>query len=169
MLAPAFDQSKQEAGQPTSSATRPSRTSSLETSALSRATPGVVAWSWYTRSTRWMYRAGFESILGLRWRGSSFEMDPCIPSSWPEYGIVWRFGRTRYEISVVNPERRCRGVAEAELDGTPVDPSAIPLVDDGGTHHVRLLNLRFRLGVSSLSEAQRTAEFSINGFQVGLP
>ena len=86
-----------------------------------------------------MYRAGLESILGLRRRGSSFEMDPCIPSSWPDYAIAWRFGRTRYEITVKNPESRCRGVAEAELDGTPVDPRTIPLIDDGGKHHVRLV------------------------------
>ena len=86
-----------------------------------------------------MYRAGLESILGLRRRGATFEIDPCIPSSWPEYAIVWRFGQTRYEIAVANPERRCRGVAEAELDGAPVDPHAIPLVDDGGTHHVKLV------------------------------
>ncbi len=86
-----------------------------------------------------MYRAGLESILGLRRRGPAFEMDPCIPSSWPEFSIVWRFGRTRYEIAVSNPARRCRGISEAELDGAPVDPLSIPLSDDGGTHKVRLV------------------------------
>jgi cyclic beta-1,2-glucan synthetase len=100
---------------------------------------GRGGWTWYTGSAGWMYRAGLESILGLRRRGSSFEMDPCIPSSWPDYRVVWRFGRTRYEIAVTNPERRCRGIAEAQLDGAPVDPRAIPLVDDGGTHPVRLV------------------------------
>ena len=100
---------------------------------------GRAGWTWYTGSAGWMYRAGLESILGLSRRGSTFEMDPCIPSSWPEYSLVWRFGRTRYEIVVKNPERRCRGIAEAELDGAPVDPRSIPLVDDGGTHHVRLV------------------------------
>jgi cyclic beta-1,2-glucan synthetase len=83
-----------------------------------------------------MYRAGLESILGFERRGASFVVDPCIPSSWPEYRIVWRFGRTRYDISVRNPEGRCRGVREAELDGEPVDSGAIPIVDDGGTHRV---------------------------------
>jgi cyclic beta-1,2-glucan synthetase len=66
-------------------------------------------------------------------------MDPCIPASWPDYAIVWRFGGTRYEIAVSNPQRRCRGIAEAELDGAPVDSRAIPLADDGGTHQVRLV------------------------------
>ena len=100
---------------------------------------GRGGWTWYTGSAAWMYRAGLESILGLRRHGSSFEMDPCIPSSWPEYSLVWRFGRTLYEITVSNPERRCRGIADAQLDGLAVDPCAIPLVDDGDTHQVRLV------------------------------
>jgi len=86
-----------------------------------------------------MYRAGLESILGLKRHGASFELDPCIPASWPEYTIVWRFGRTRYEILVVNPEHRCRGIAVADLDSDPVDPAAIPLTDDGATHRVMVV------------------------------
>ncbi|MDD8026403.1 MAG: glucoamylase family protein [Acidobacteriota bacterium] len=100
---------------------------------------GRGGWTWYTGSAGVMYRAGLESILGLRRRGSTFEMDPCIPSSWLDYAIIWRCGRTRYEIAVSNPARRCRGIAQAELDGAPVDPCSIPLVDDGGTHQVRLV------------------------------
>jgi cyclic beta-1,2-glucan synthetase len=100
---------------------------------------GRGGWTWYTGSAGLMYRAGLESILGLRRRGPTFEVDPCIPSSWLDYAIVWRFGRTRYDIAVSNPERRCRGIAEAVLDGVPVDPHSIPLADDGGTHQVRLV------------------------------
>ena len=40
---------------------------------------------------------------------------------------------------VENPERRCRGVASVALDGAPVDATAIPLVDDGGVHRVRVI------------------------------
>jgi cyclic beta-1,2-glucan synthetase len=86
-----------------------------------------------------MYRAGLESILGLRRHGATFEVDPCIPSSWPDYAITWRFGRTRYEITVSNPDGRCRGIAEADLDGATIDAGSIPLVDDGGTHRVRVV------------------------------
>jgi cyclic beta-1,2-glucan synthetase len=100
---------------------------------------GRGGWTWYTGSAGWMYRAGLESILGLRRHGSTFEIDPCVPSSWNEYSIVWRVGSARYEISVSNPAHRCRGIAEAELDGAPVDPRAIPLVDDGDAHSVRLV------------------------------
>jgi cyclic beta-1,2-glucan synthetase len=99
---------------------------------------GRAGWTWYTGSAGWMYRAGIESILGLRRHGSTFEIDPCVPASWPEYGIVWRLGQTRYEIAVSNPERRCRGVAEARLDGALVDARAIPLLADGGVHQVQV-------------------------------
>ena len=100
---------------------------------------GRGGWSWYTGSAGWMYRAAVESILGLRRGGATFAMDPCIPSAWPNYEIVWRFGTTRYNISVSNPQRRCRGVHEATLDGAPVDPAAIPLSDDGLTHEVKIV------------------------------
>jgi cyclic beta-1,2-glucan synthetase len=86
-----------------------------------------------------MYRVGLEGILGLERRGASFAMRPCIPSSWPGYAIEWRFGETHYTIVVENPERRCRGVGSVELDGSPADPAAIPLVDDGRVHRVRVV------------------------------
>ena len=99
---------------------------------------GRGGWTWYTGSAGWMYRVAVEGILGLERRGSSFTVNPCIPSSWPAYSIEWRVGKTRYSIAVENPERRCRGVASAEMDGEPVDPGAIPLQDDG-THRVRIV------------------------------
>jgi cyclic beta-1,2-glucan glucanotransferase len=100
---------------------------------------GRGGWSWYTGSAAWMYRAGLESMLGLRRRGATFGVDPCIPSSWPEYEITWRFKSSVYQIAVSNPERQCRGVREATLDGMSIDPMAIPLVDDGKTHQVRVV------------------------------
>jgi cyclic beta-1,2-glucan synthetase len=100
---------------------------------------GRGGWTWYTGSAGWMYRAGLESILGVKRHGATFELDPCIPAEWHEYSIVWRVGRSRYDISVSNPDHRCRGIAEAELDRDPVDPTAIPLVDDGATHQVRVV------------------------------
>ena len=100
---------------------------------------GRGGWSWYTGSAAWMYRAGLESMLGLRRRGDTFSIDPCIPSSWPSYEITWRVQSTRYEISVSNPDRQCRGVLTATLDGVSMDVAAIPLVDDGRTHNVQIV------------------------------
>jgi cyclic beta-1,2-glucan synthetase len=100
---------------------------------------GRGGWSWYTGSAGVMYRAGLESILGLRRQGETFVVDPCIPSSWPEYRITWQFLDSRYEIMVFNPTPRCRGVATAMLDGVPANPAAIPLLNDGRTHEVRIV------------------------------
>jgi cyclic beta-1,2-glucan synthetase len=100
---------------------------------------GRGGWSWYTGAAGWLYRAGLESILGLKRSGSTFAIDPCIPSSWPEFSIAWRCGRTRYEIAVHNPDRQCRGVASAELDGRPVNHRAVPILDDGRTHEVKVV------------------------------
>jgi cyclic beta-1,2-glucan synthetase len=100
---------------------------------------GRGGWSWYTGAAGWLYRAGLESILGLWQHGATFEIDPCIPAAWPAYTIVWRFGSSTYEITVENPQRRCRGVARAEIDGKRVDPRSVPLLDDGGTHAVRVV------------------------------
>jgi cyclic beta-1,2-glucan synthetase len=100
---------------------------------------GRGGWSWYTGSAGWMYRTGLESILGLRRRGDAFLIDPCIPTSWPGYTIEWQHEGTRYEISVSNPARVCRGVAHVELDGAAWDEASIPLLNDGKTHHVTVV------------------------------
>ncbi len=119
---------------------------------------GRGGWTWYTGSAGWMYRAGLESILGLKRHGAVFELDPCIPAAWTEYSITWRHGKTVYEISVANPDHRCRGIAAAELDGDAVDPAGIPLVDDGATHtvHVVLGEQTHSAARTAVSVAART-------------
>ena len=58
---------------------------------------------------------GIESMLGLRRRGDTFSVDPCIPSSWPGYEITWRVGGTTYRDYRGEPRppvpRRAHGVA----------------------------------------------------------
>ena len=101
---------------------------------------GRGGWSWYTGSAAWMYRAGLESMLGLRRRADTFGVDPCVPASWPGYRIVWQVGHgTQYVITVTNPDRQCRGVSTAVLDDATVNAAEIPLVDDGQVHRVRIV------------------------------
>jgi cyclic beta-1,2-glucan synthetase len=103
---------------------------------------GRGGWTWYTGSAAWMHRLGIEFILGLKRRGDAFAVEPTIPAGWPGYTITWRWGKSEYEIVVTNPDRCCRGVAAATIDGNEVDPAAIPLRDDGGRHRVEI-----RMGV----------------------
>jgi cyclic beta-1,2-glucan synthetase len=114
---------------------------------------GRGGWTWYTGSAGWMYQAAVEGLLGLRRNGATFSIAPTIPAVWPAFSIQWNVGRTSYHISVVNPDHRCRGVRSAELDGVPTDPSAIPLLDDGRTHHVAV----------ELGDAARQVTFPSSG------
>jgi len=102
---------------------------------------GRGGWTWYTGSAGWMYQAGVEWILGFRLRGTTLLIDPCIPRAWPGYEIDYRYHSARYEIIVENPQGVSRGVASSELDGQalPDGSCAIPLVDDGATHRVRVI------------------------------
>jgi cyclic beta-1,2-glucan synthetase len=97
---------------------------------------GRGGWTWYTGSAGWMYQAAVESILGLRRRGATFTLAPCIPAMWPKFSIDWKVRGTTYRISVVNPSHRCRGVRSVHIDDVAIDPEAIPLLDDGKTHDV---------------------------------
>jgi len=86
-----------------------------------------------------MYRAGLESILGFKLRGSRLLIDPCVPRWWREFEITYRRGRTVYRIKVDNPLGFHRGIASVELDGTVQSGDEISLIDDGLTHNVRVL------------------------------
>jgi cyclic beta-1,2-glucan synthetase len=102
---------------------------------------GRGGWTWYTGSAGWMYRAGVEWLLGFRVCGSFLHFDPCIPRGWPGFEITFRYRASRYEVTVENPRGVTRGISTIEVDGEPL-PSAdgkVRLVDDGATHHVRVV------------------------------
>ncbi len=101
---------------------------------------GRGGWTWYTGAAAWLYRAGLESILGFRKRGSTVRIDPCIPREWKRFEIVYRHGSTLYRIEVENPNAVCRGVSSVSLDGTPLPVDAlVPLSDDGLEHRVEVV------------------------------
>ena len=87
-----------------------------------------------------MYRAGIESILGFRLRGTTLFMDPCIPRQWPEYALSFRYHSSRYEVKVLNPNHVCKGVQSVEVDGKPVrGGAAIILIDDSSSHDIQII------------------------------
>ena len=92
-------------------------------------------------SAGWMQRAGIEGILGLRIRGMSLHLDPCIPKTWPGFGIVFRYRSARYEIQIENPRNVNRGVVFMELDGNALigSQSMVALADDAATHLIRVI------------------------------
>jgi cyclic beta-1,2-glucan synthetase len=104
-----------------------------------RAHVGRGGWTWYTGSAGWMYRAAVESILGLRVRGATLLIDPCVPKSWGGFTITLRHRSARYNIVVENPKGSGCGVRSITLDNKPVAPGAIALSDDGEMHQVKVI------------------------------
>jgi cyclic beta-1,2-glucan synthetase len=101
---------------------------------------GRGGWTWYTGSAGWLYRAGIEWLLGFRLEGVRLVLDPCIPSRWNGFTIVFRHRSARYVIVVENPRGAGRGVSLLELDGAALeDRSGIALADDQKTHFLRVV------------------------------
>jgi cyclic beta-1,2-glucan glucanotransferase len=100
---------------------------------------GRAGWTWYTGAAGWMYRAGLESILGFRLRGTQLTVDPCIPRAWPRFSIAFRYHSARYDIVVENPRGVSRGVSSVEIDGAPAGEGGVVLADDGAKHRVRVV------------------------------
>jgi cellobiose phosphorylase len=107
---------------------------------------GRGGWSWYTGSAGWMYRLIVESLLGLRVRGNTLQLAPCMPPDWPSIRIRYRYRETVYQITVTQASSgdaatRALGDPAAAgmsvtLDGSERHDGVIPLVDDRREHRV---------------------------------
>jgi cellobiose phosphorylase len=85
-----------------------------------------------------MYRAGIEHIIGLKKMGDGLRIDPCIPKGWKEFGISYSYGKSIYEIQVINPLGVNTGVSHVILDNKKVENGIIQLIDDGNQHIVKV-------------------------------
>ena len=101
---------------------------------------GRGGWSWYTGSAAWMYRAGLESMLGLAAARRHVQRRPLHPLvvarvrdhlAVPEHALP----RSRSSTPLIS----AAACSRRPLDGAVTDVAAIPLVDDGRTHEVRIL------------------------------
>jgi cyclic beta-1,2-glucan synthetase len=103
---------------------------------------GRGGWTWYTGAAGWMYQAGLEWILGLQRRGERLYLKPCIPKTWEEYSVTYRYGQAVYLLNVQNPEHKNTGGSKLELDGQEleiIEQPYITLADDGKEHVVKLI------------------------------
>ena len=122
---------------------------------------GRGGWTWYTGAAAWMYRAGLESVLGLKKCGERLSVEPCIPRGWPGYEVTYRKGGARYQIKVENPHGVGHGVMSAEIDGELLALSEIPLVDDGRLH-------RHPVYVNAIKDgSERMLDVSVRGGDIG--
>jgi cyclic beta-1,2-glucan synthetase len=100
---------------------------------------GRGGWTWYTGAAGWLYRAGLETLLGVRREGNRLLFAPRIPKDWKGYTVTYRHGPTVYRINVANPHGLEAGTVRVWLDGAELSGDSVPLADDGRkTHEVRV-------------------------------
>ncbi len=95
---------------------------------------GRGGWTWYTGSASWMYRIAVEHILGLTRRGDVLHVAPCVPPSWTEFQVTYRYGRSELLLQFQNQSGVATGVRRIELDGRELAELTLPLEDDGQRH-----------------------------------
>ncbi|MEJ1095566.1 MULTISPECIES: glucoamylase family protein [unclassified Pseudoxanthomonas] len=109
---------------------------------------GRGGWTWYTGSAGWMYRLLVESLLGLRREGDILHLKPCLPAEWGTYRIRYRHHESVYQIEVTQVDALEDVVGmplpELTVDGHRQESAHFALINDGGTHHVHLRQLRRR-------------------------
>jgi cellobiose phosphorylase len=82
---------------------------------------GRGGWTWYSGSAAWLWKAGFEYILGVRPSRQGLIVAPCIPSKWRSYRVQRRFRGAHYKIEIQNPDAVSRGIRSILVDGTPME------------------------------------------------
>jgi len=101
---------------------------------------GRGGWTWYTGAAGWMYQASVHGLLGIRREGAWLRMDPCIPASWPGFSATIEVQGTQIALEVDNPLKRQRGIAQATLNGKPIEvvDGAVKIALDSGSHQLKI-------------------------------
>lgn len=100
--------------------------------------PGEAKNSWLTGTAAWCYYAVTRYILGIRPDYDGLLVDPCIPPEWGSFNVRRRFRGAFYNIEVMNPERKSKGVWEITVDGRKVDSCILPVFPEGTEHYVKI-------------------------------
>jgi cyclic beta-1,2-glucan synthetase len=88
---------------------------------------GRGGWSWYSGSAAWLYRAGLESLLGLKIRQGELTLTPCVPADWRSFEVRLALdGREvtlrwqRGEETALKPDRTLKAGETVQLAQLPV-------------------------------------------------
>jgi cellobiose phosphorylase len=101
--------------------------------------PGEAKNSWLTGSASWNFYAITQYILGIRPDFDGLLIDPCIPSHWKGFNATRKFRGDTYQIEVINPDAKSKGVKKVILDGSPYKSNLIPVFGDGKEHKVKVV------------------------------
>jgi cellobiose phosphorylase len=101
--------------------------------------PGEAKNSWLTGTAAWCYLAVSQYILGIRPEYDGLLIDPCIPPEWDGFTVRRKFRGAIYNIEVLNPEHKSKGVWELTVDGVRAESCILPLFPEGTEHNVKVI------------------------------
>lgn len=82
--------------------------------------------SWLSGSAAWSYYAATHHILGIQPEYGGLTIDPCVPSDWKEFSMTRRFRGKLFNIKVLNPEGKQKGVKSLTINGQTIQGATIP-------------------------------------------
>lgn len=101
--------------------------------------PGEAKNSWLTGTASWNFYAVSQYMLGIRPEYDGLLIDPCIPTDWKGFKANRKFRGATYQIEVVNPDKKSKGIREVTIDGLPYKSNLIPVFGDGKKHKVKIV------------------------------
>ncbi|HEX7493543.1 MAG TPA: glycosyl transferase [Bacteroidales bacterium] len=101
--------------------------------------PGEAKNSWLTGTASWNFYAVTQFMLGIRPEYDGLLIDPCIPTDWKGFKAVRKFRGAVYEIEVVNPNGKSKGIKEVVIDGQKYGSNLIPVYKSGTVHKVKIV------------------------------
>jgi cellobiose phosphorylase len=101
--------------------------------------PGEAKNSWLTGTASWNFYAVTQYMLGIRPEYDGLLIDPCIPTDWKGFKATRKFRGATYQIEVVNPDGKSKGIKDVTIDGLPHKSNLIPVFGDGKEHKIKLV------------------------------
>jgi cyclic beta-1,2-glucan synthetase len=93
-------------------------------------------WTWYTGAAGWMYRAVLEHVLGIRVRGDTLQLAPCVPPEWPGFEVQLKLRDADYTVRMQRGEEE---LPRLLLDGAPVAGDSLAILRDQQPHLVEII------------------------------
>ena len=82
---------------------------------------------WLTGAATWAYHATSQYMLGIRPEYDGLKIDPCIPSTWPEFSATRVFRGKTFHIQVRNPDSVEKGIISLSLNGKTLAGNLLPI------------------------------------------
>jgi len=100
---------------------------------------GEGAFTWITGASGWNFMLATEWILGARRDYDGLRIDPCIPKKWKKCSIRRPFRGDIYDIEILNPDSKERGVKKIHVDDQEIYSNVIVPFCDGKVHKVKVV------------------------------